>query len=367
MQIHEYSKAAIRTESKIGEVKGVGAVSLHATLTAVIGVGDVMDQIKKNVFYNRPYDREKLADAIGSSIGALQFLLGSIQPGAEHNFADPAQTFDIHRMTKNDGPTGKNITVGPDALAQLDPRIFHVITGIITEASELAEALQLNLEGDALDLVNVSEEIGDIAWYGFGIFPDASEIPPGQILDTNIGKLVKRYPAKFDGYLAQQENRDLTAEREILEEGAAVLKQEGDAMYLNADHIDNAAIDCMAESMKARMYLARTSEGKGGWAEISEQDLELCLENAINSTSPNRLVNIANYAAMITWVRNAEVNHQAWLAGQVNAAFDKVEACDGKFTPNAEANEQIAAHKANVKAAIADETRPGGVLHNTGK
>lgn len=220
MQIHDYSKAAIRSESKIPEVKGVGAVSLHAALTAVIGIGDVMDQIKKNVFYNRPYDREKLADAISSSIGALQFLLGSIQPGAEHNFADPAQTFDIHRMTKNDGPTGKNITVGPDALKQLDPRIFHVITGIITEASELAEALQLNLEGDALDLVNVSEEIGDIAWYGFGIFPDASEIPPGQILDTNIGKLVKRYPEKFDDFLAQQENRDLDAERAILEEGA---------------------------------------------------------------------------------------------------------------------------------------------------
>ena len=65
----------------------------------------------------------------------------------------------------------------------------------------------------------MSEEIGDIAWYGFGIFPDASEIPPGQILDTNIGKLAKRYPEKFDDFLAQQENRDLEAEREILEKG----------------------------------------------------------------------------------------------------------------------------------------------------
>lgn len=218
MQIHDYSKAAIRSESQIPEVKGVGAVSLHATLTAVIGVGDVTDQIKKNVFYNRPYDREKLADSIGSTISALMFLQETIQPGS--NFADPEQTLDIHRMTKNDGPMGKAITIGPDALKQLDPRIFHVITGIITEASELAEALQLNLEGDPLDLVNVSEEIGDIAWYGFGIFPDASEIPPGQILDTNIGKLARRYPEKFDAWLAQQENRALEEERAILEEGA---------------------------------------------------------------------------------------------------------------------------------------------------
>ena len=220
MQIHDYSKAAIRSESRIPEVKGVGAVSLHAALTAVIGIGDVMDQIKKNVFYGRPYDREKLEGAINAAGEALQFLHVTIQPNG--GFADPEQSLDIHRMTANDGPTGKavNININADALKQLDPRIFHVITGIITEASELAEALQLNLEGDPLDLVNVSEEIGDIAWYGFGIFPDASEIPPGQILDTNIGKLIKRFPEKFDAWLAQQENRDLAAERVILEEGA---------------------------------------------------------------------------------------------------------------------------------------------------
>lgn len=217
MQIHDYSKAAIRSESKIPEVKGVSAVSLHAALTAVIGVGDVMDQIKKNVFYNRPYDREKLADSINASIGALTFLYQSVQPNG--GFADPEQSLDIHRMTANDGPTGKAININADALKQIDPRIFHVITGIITEASELAEALQLNIEGDPLDLVNVSEEIGDIAWYGFGIFPDASEIPPGQILDTNIGKLARRYPEKFDAWLAQQENRALDEEREILEKG----------------------------------------------------------------------------------------------------------------------------------------------------
>ena len=218
MQIHDYSKAAIRSESKIPEVKGVGAVSLHAALTAVIGVGDVMDQIKKNVFYGRPYDREKLENAINAAGEALQFLHATIQPHG--GFADPDQRHDIHRMLESDGPTGRAVNLNAESLKALDPRIFHVITGIITEASELAEALQLNLEGDPLDLVNVSEEIGDIAWYGFGIFPDASEIPPGQILDTNIGKLVKRYPEKFDDFLAQQENRDLEAEREILEEGA---------------------------------------------------------------------------------------------------------------------------------------------------
>ena len=302
MQIHDYSKAAIRSESKIPEVKGVGAVSLHATLTAVIGVGDVMDQIKKNVFYNRPYDREKLINATGAAGEALQFLHATMQ--MDGGFANPEQSHAMHRSLPSDGESGKTVNLNGESLRRLDPRIFHVITGIITEAAELAEALRLHLEGDELDLVNVSEEIGDIAWYGFGIFPDASEIPPGQILDTNIGKLVKRFPEKFDSYLAQQENRDLTAEREILEDGV-VLRKEGDAMYLNAANIDNAAIDCMAEAMKARMYQAREHEGKGGWAEVTVEELEQCLERAITSTSPNRLVNIANYAAMITWTKGA--------------------------------------------------------------
>lgn len=217
MQIHEYSKAAIRSESKIPEVKGVGAVSLHAALGAVVAIGEVMDQIKKNVFYNRPYNRDKLVDATNGAGEALSFLRATME--MDGGFADPNQAHDIHRMLESDGSTGRAVNLNAESLKRLDPRIFHVITGIITEAAELAEAMQLHLEGDELDLVNVSEEIGDIAWYGFGIFPDASEIPPGQILDTNIGKLVNRYPEKFDEYLAQQENRDLDGEREILEKG----------------------------------------------------------------------------------------------------------------------------------------------------
>ena len=304
MQIHEYSKAAIRSESKIEEVKGVGAVSLHAALTSVIAVGEVMDQIKKNVFYNRPYDREMLVGAISAANGALKFLSETVQPNG--GFADPAQSLEIHRNLPADRPEGVLLTIGPDSLKGLDPRIFHVITGIITEASELATALQFALEGEKLDLVNVSEEIGDIAWYGFGIFPDASAIPPGQILDTNIGKLMKRFPAKFDGFLAQQENRDLKAERVILEEGVE---------RLNTEHIDNAAIDFFAESMKARMHHAKTVEGKGGWHDISVEELEKCLVAAYESTSPNRLVNIANYAAMITWTKNAGVAPEYYVSG----------------------------------------------------
>lgn len=215
MLIHDYTQHAIRTESKIEEVKGVGAVSLHAALSSVVAVGEVIDQIKKNVFYGRPFNREVLNYSIEGAMGALAFLQKAVQ--VDGGFADPEQTSEVHLPAGT--KAAKTITVGPDSLKPIDPRMFHVITGIISEAAELAEALRANLEGEKLDVVNVSEEIGDIAWYGFGIFPDASEIPPGQILDTNIGKLVKRYPEKFDGFLAQQENRDLEAERVILEEG----------------------------------------------------------------------------------------------------------------------------------------------------
>lgn len=217
MRIDEYSKAALRTESIIPEVKGVNVVSLHAILTAVVGIGEVMDAVKKNVFYGRPYNREQLLDSIGAAGGALMFLNDQASPGG--NFADPDYSATISLPPEEDGGASLPHILEPSALSNLDTRLFHVAVGCITESAELAQAILKAMEGKELDVVNFAEEIGDLNWYANGIFPDASGIPAGQTLDTNIGKLVKRFPEKFDGYLAQQENRDLEAERVILENG----------------------------------------------------------------------------------------------------------------------------------------------------
>lgn len=96
--------------------------------------------------------------------------------------------------------------------------MLHAAIGKMTEAEEFFEMVLAHvLDGKDFDKTNAIEEIGDGFWYDFmalrlleSSFEDAAE--------TNIKKLVQRFPDKFDADKALV--RDLGAEREILEEGA---------------------------------------------------------------------------------------------------------------------------------------------------
>ena len=96
---------------------------------------------------------------------------------------------------------------------QLDD--IHMIFGMITETGELTDAYKKNLAyGTPLDMVNVSEEIGDLMFY-IASFCRMNKLDLEKILETNVAKLESRYPEKFSEYYAN--NRDLEKEREILE------------------------------------------------------------------------------------------------------------------------------------------------------
>ncbi len=93
--------------------------------------------------------------------------------------------------------------------------ILHALLGVMTEAGELAEALEIAFR-TGFDHVNLLEESGDIKWYlamlarALGNEWDADE-------KRNIEKLRKRFPEKFTETHANE--RDLVGEREILEAG----------------------------------------------------------------------------------------------------------------------------------------------------
>lgn len=219
MNLPDYQRHAVRTESLVPAVSGVSAKSLHLTMRAVAAVGEIADQIKKHVFYSRPYNREALNESIFAAVECLEILRTTIQPGTA-TFGDSTESAEYLGYTDpRFEAEAETVVLDSSSLDAIPPRIFHAAIGTITEAAEIAEALVKALENKQLDTVNLAEEFGDVNWYINGIFPDASGIPAGQILDTNIGKLVKRYPEKFDGLLAQQENRDLEAEHKILEAG----------------------------------------------------------------------------------------------------------------------------------------------------
>lgn len=70
--------------------------------------------------------------------------------------------------------------------------------GLAGEAGELVDNLKKHLyQGHELDLKEVSEEIGDILWYT-GNIANIFNINLSTVMDQNIEKLKKRYPAGFD-------------------------------------------------------------------------------------------------------------------------------------------------------------------------
>ena len=182
MNLNQYKEDAIRTESQIDEVK-VNSKLLINVLAMHIASGQMLDQIKKHVFYGKDYDADNFNHTYLTIRDAVEDVAGT------------------------------PLSAGDDTF-NIDPRVFHSIVGIATESTELCEALLATLLGQDLDVVNVLEENGDIHWYQ-AIMMDALDGDWEGIFNTNIEKLRARYPEKFTSEDAI--NRDLDTEREILE------------------------------------------------------------------------------------------------------------------------------------------------------
>lgn len=180
MDLKQYIVDATRTESLVDNIE-VDPEFLAGVLQIFIASGNMLDQIKKYAFYGKEYDNVTLRDEFINIVGSLDQIKPSI--GGTHM----------------EGPVAVN------------PRLFHSIVGIATEATELVEALAQ----EDIDGVNVLEEFGDLNWYqAIGIDTLGGDFE--SVLRTNIEKLRARFPDKFSNESAI--NRDTDREREILEQ-----------------------------------------------------------------------------------------------------------------------------------------------------
>ncbi|EGT5675542.1 hypothetical protein AGJ34_21480 [Cronobacter dublinensis subsp. dublinensis] len=177
---------------------------------AVVALGEVIDRMKKSIFYGETVDKEAMQDDIDRTMDFLRDLSADISN-------ETLELADFEEMFQ--GSNGMFTPVGPEQLNQINTRILHVVMGVVTEGAEITHALTNSMEGEPLDMVNLSEEIGDLNWYANGIFPDASGVSYGKYLTANIVKLAVRYPEKFSSWLASEENRNLVEERKVLEAG----------------------------------------------------------------------------------------------------------------------------------------------------
>lgn len=173
MDMKEYLQESARTNVSADQINltPMNTQVLMQTLTDLIHIGNVLDDVKKNIFYAKetPWITE----------------METAKNQSEKYYVD-----------------------------QKTADLIHSIVGITTESSELCEALLKALKDDDFDTTNLVEEVGDTLWYQAMLlrlvksdFETASEI--------NIDKLYKRFPHKFVGDLAIF--RDTKGEREFLE------------------------------------------------------------------------------------------------------------------------------------------------------
>lgn len=119
-------------------------------------------------------------------------------------------------MDQNEYISNVKRTESPNFFMEnLNPRLVHGILGLVTESAELTDALKKTLfYGKELDVTNLKEELGDLAYYLF-LTLDAIGADWNEIQQSNVAKLKARFPDKFTNENAI--NRDLVKERAILE------------------------------------------------------------------------------------------------------------------------------------------------------
>lgn len=179
MDLSTYQQEAQNTKSPqfYGD-KIARRVFIERTLAAIAAL-QRLDEIKKALFYNKPFNGLEPFDEFDRTCMTLQI----------HNLA--GSPFD-----------------GID--------LIHAIIGKATEAGELLEALMKSLadNGQKFDGVNFIEEVGDGFWYD-AIGLEAVGSTFADAADRNNRKLRARFPNKFTE--SDAVHRNLDTERQELE------------------------------------------------------------------------------------------------------------------------------------------------------
>lgn len=187
MESKEFISKALKTEFSPKELS-LSKDALVDALTMAVASAYVMDQVKKAIIYGKAIDKKLLVDNMDALIAS-------------------AVDFEDRMNFESDGTCSGEV---------VNIRLLHSAIGLFTESGEMLDALLAQVGSGYLDKVNMLEEVGDIDWYK-AIAHDELDVSEEITRQTVINKLAKRYPEKFTSDAAL--NRDLTAEREVLEAG----------------------------------------------------------------------------------------------------------------------------------------------------
>lgn len=192
-EFQQYRDEALRSEKPLQQVVTDKDLLVRA-LRMAEAAADFIDQVKKAVVYGKPLDYSKLFDYSEGLLTRCETLYDHI---AVHQHEPPP----------------------PLTLVDVHPRLLHAELGTFGESGEILVALLHQIETGELDVKNLEEEDGDHDWYG-ALRDSALESLGAADKATrrrmNVAKLRARYPEKFS--LAESEGRDVTNERQAMEE-----------------------------------------------------------------------------------------------------------------------------------------------------
>ena len=93
-----------------------------------------------------------------------------------------------------------------EVVARLDGQradLWHAVTGVVTEAGELMDAVKkLVIYNKSLDRENLVEELGDIEFYMEQVRQNAG-IDRADVIAANMAKLARRYGSTYSDVAAQ--------------------------------------------------------------------------------------------------------------------------------------------------------------------
>lgn len=157
---------------------------------------------------------------------------------------------------------------------------IHAILGIATEAGELLEQLREVYNGNQpIDWVNVKEEVGDGFWY-YALLASDGDFTFEEVMALIIAKLRSRYADKF--LAAEANERNLEAERLILEGDPSIDRMEGGSGELGAEEIDgpyDEPTGVISDDMAASLNLKGANELDANKAELESNQAFANLDN----------------------------------------------------------------------------------------
>lgn len=196
MKFAEYLPLAIRTCKELPVADHIN----HMGLGIVGEMGEIVDQLKKAYIYGKPLDQVNIVEEVGD---VAWYVAGVINlfPNL-HGYLDTDElpnSVNLERL--NDAKSNVTRTILLNTMSA---------SNLVVDLGVIVDAGGINSE----DAESVAKTLC-MFLYATAILLD---VDLGQAYDVNIAKLAKRYGDKYSDYAAT--NRDLNAERAILEAGA---------------------------------------------------------------------------------------------------------------------------------------------------